>query len=75
MEKELLSFDEARELLGFSRSFLFKLMRENEVRYAKIRKRIVFRRSDIDAFIESKMVVPAEKRGASRKAGSKPGKK
>lgn len=75
VEKELLSFEEVREFLGVSRSFLFKLMREKELPYAKLRKAVRFRRSDIDAFVERNMVRADSENKPARKPRPKPAKK
>jgi len=76
--KEILSFADVLDYLGISRSLLFKLMSEGELPFAKLGRRTIFRRSDVDAFVEKKIVkkgVTAPTRTPSRKPGSRPAKK
>ncbi len=46
-EKELLNFNEAKELLRISASSLNKWKRENKIPYKKLGKRIFFSRKDL----------------------------
>lgn len=56
MDKQVLSLPEALEFLGISRSLLFKLMKDREIRFVKVRKRLLFRKVDLDAFLAARVV-------------------
>jgi len=53
---ELLTINEALEYLKISRGSLYKLMKQKAFPYIKLEKRVLFRKSDIDKFLESKTV-------------------
>jgi excisionase family DNA binding protein len=56
LKEELLSRDEVMEYLKISRTTLQKLMKQKCFPYIKLERRVLFRRSDIDKFLESKLV-------------------
>ena len=53
-EDRLLTIDEAAEYLRVSRSTLWRLMKE--IPYIKLGRRVLFKMSDIDKYLESKKV-------------------
>jgi len=53
---ELLTVNEALEYLKISRGSLYKLMKQRAFPYIKLEKRVLFRKKDIDRFLESKLV-------------------
>jgi excisionase family DNA binding protein len=55
-DDRLLSQKEVLEYLGISSETLLKLRKEG-LPYLKLRKRVLFRKSDIDAFLESRKIV------------------
>ena len=44
---DLLSFKQACEYLGFSRTFMYKLCREKKIPHVKLGRRLIFRKSDL----------------------------
>ena len=55
MEKLGFRPDEAAELLGIRRDLLFKLLREGELRSAKVGRARVIPRVELEAFLQRKM--------------------
>jgi excisionase family DNA binding protein len=53
---ELLTINEALEYLKISRGSLYKLMKQKAFPYIKLEKRVLFRKNDIDKFLNSKTV-------------------
>jgi excisionase family DNA binding protein len=73
-EREILSFADVLEYLGIGRGLLFKLMAEGDLPFAKLGRRTLFRKSDVDAFLEKRLVkksAPAGARTSARKAAKK----
>jgi excisionase family DNA binding protein len=60
MAKEVMNFQEVLEYLTISRGTLFRLMKDNQLAYVKAGKRLLFRKQDIDAYLEAHLV-PAKK--------------
>jgi excisionase family DNA binding protein len=56
MERDVLTIKQLQEYLSCSRSFVYTLMKEHKLRYAKIGKRIFFRKRDLEKFFESRLV-------------------
>jgi excisionase family DNA binding protein len=56
MEKQLLTIAELQEYLSVSRTTVFKLMKDRRIKYAKVGRRVLFRKSDIDEFIQKSIV-------------------
>jgi excisionase family DNA binding protein len=57
----LLSQKEVLEYLGISSETLLKLRKEG-LPYLKLRKRVLFRKSDIESFLESRKIVETLKK-------------
>jgi excisionase family DNA binding protein len=55
-KNEYLTKEDLRNLLKISRSTLDLYMKRNEVPYIKLQRRVLFRRADIDKWLESKIV-------------------
>lgn len=53
---ELLTINEALEYLKISRGSLYKLMKQKAFPYIKLEKRVLFRKNDIDKFLNSRTV-------------------
>ena len=47
---------EVLEYLRISKGTLDKLMRRREIRFHKLERKTLFRRSDVDAFLEKRLV-------------------
>ena len=56
MEKDLMTKAEMLEYLRISKGTLDKLMREKGIPFLKLGKRVLFKKSDIDKWLESKRV-------------------
>jgi excisionase family DNA binding protein len=56
MEKQLLTIAELQEYLSISRTTVFKLMKAKRIKYARVGRRVLFRKSDIDDFIQKSIV-------------------
>jgi excisionase family DNA binding protein len=57
MEKdELLSREELMEYLKISKGTLYKLMKRKAFPYIKLERKVLFRKEDIDKFLESKII-------------------
>jgi len=56
METDLLSQADLLEYLHISRTTLFKLIKKNEIPHMKLGRKLLFRKKDIDAWLESKRV-------------------
>ena len=56
MDKQLLTIAELMEYLSISRTTVFKLMKAKRLKYAKVGRRVLFRKSDIDEFIQKSIV-------------------
>lgn len=61
MRDDYMTVKQVVEYLKISRQTLLKL-RTRDLAYVKIGKKVLFRKSDIDAFMESHLVTP-KKRG------------
>ena len=55
-KEELLTRDEVMEYLKISKGTLLKLMRQKAFPYIKLERKVLFRKKDIDEFLESKLV-------------------
>jgi excisionase family DNA binding protein len=55
-DPEYLTKDECMELLRISKGTLDKLMRRRKIPFIKLDRRVLFKKSDIDAWLESKRV-------------------
>ena len=53
---ELMTRNEVMEYLKISHGTLHKLMKQKALPYIKFEKKVLFRKSDIDKFLESKTV-------------------
>ena len=51
-EKSIMNVKQVCQYLGISESFLRKLIREDNVIYSRIKGRILFKKSEIDTWIE-----------------------
>jgi excisionase family DNA binding protein len=56
MEKELLTKAEVMAFLRISKRTLDKLMRRRAIPFFKLERKVLFRRQDIDNWLESKRV-------------------
>ena len=56
MDKELMSQVELVQYLQISRTTLHKLMKSRQIPFIKLGRRVLFRKQDIDRFLESKIV-------------------
>jgi len=58
MEKsDLLTREQLMEYLQISKGTLYKLMRRKAFPYIKLERKVLFRKKDIDKFLESKIVI------------------
>lgn len=55
-KKELLTKQETIEYLRISMNTLYRLMKSGELTYIKLERKVLFKKEDIDKFIESKKV-------------------
>ena len=55
-ERDLLTRKEAMEYLRISRGTLDRMMRRRDLPFIKMGKKVLFRKADIDRFLESKIV-------------------
>lgn len=55
-EDELLTKGELRNLLKISRGTLDLMMSRKEFPYIKLKRKVLFRKKDVDEFLESKLV-------------------
>jgi excisionase family DNA binding protein len=56
MEKDaLMTRGDVLQYLRISRGTLLKLMRKGEIPFARLERKLLFRKSDIDGFIEAKI--------------------
>ena len=53
---DIMTKDEVLEYLKISRNILDRLMKNKELPYVKLERRVLFRKKDIDEFLESKLV-------------------
>lgn len=53
---EYLTKEELRQLIRVSRATLDLIMKRKEVSYIKLRRRVLFKKADVDAWLESKRV-------------------
>jgi excisionase family DNA binding protein len=58
MDPELFTFKETLEFLRISRSKLDRMIKNREVPFVKLGKRILFRKVDLDRLVESRLVKP-----------------
>lgn len=56
MERELLTKAELMEYLRISRGTVDKLIKRREVPFIKLGKKVLFRKKEIDAWLESKKI-------------------
>ena len=57
MEKnDLLSREDVMEYLKISKGTLYKLMKQRAFPYIKLERKVLFRKSEIDVWLESKKV-------------------
>jgi excisionase family DNA binding protein len=56
VENDLLTKAEALKYLRISNRTLYLLMKRHEFPYIKLGKRVLFRRTEIDAYLESKTI-------------------
>jgi len=56
IQERLLIKKEVQEYLRISSATLDRLIRHKEIPYIKLGRRVLFRKSDIDEFLESKKV-------------------
>jgi len=54
--KDLMTREEVMDYLRISNMTLHRLMKNHKFPYIKLEKKVLFRRSEIDAFLESKTV-------------------
>jgi len=55
-ERDLLTRKETMEYLRISRGMLDRIMKRRDLPFIKLGKKVLFRKSDIDRFLESKLV-------------------
>ncbi len=56
IERSTLTAKECATYLGISRDLVYILARENRIRYFKIGSRVLFRKRDLDDWIDEQMV-------------------
>jgi len=56
VEDEYLTKEELRQLIKISRATLDLIMKRREVPYLKLGRRVLFKKADVDAWLESKRV-------------------
>ena len=54
--EELLTRDEVMDYLKISKGTLYKLMKQKAFPYIKLERKVLFRKKDIDEFLDSKLV-------------------
>jgi excisionase family DNA binding protein len=55
-DKDLMTKVEVREYLRLSRGTLDRLMKKRDIPFIKLEKRVLFRKSDIDAFLKKHLI-------------------
>lgn len=55
-DKKLLTKQETVEYLRISMNTLYRLMKSGELPYIKLERKVLFKKEDIDKFIESKRI-------------------
>lgn len=60
-ERDLMERAEVMEYLRISRGTLDKIQRRREIPFAKVGKKVLFRKRDIDSWLESKTIKPRKK--------------
>ncbi len=58
-ERDLMTKQEVMEYLRISHQTLFRLMKSGAFPYIKMERKVLFRKRDIDAYLEAHMVKPA----------------
>jgi excisionase family DNA binding protein len=56
MEKELMTRTEAMRFLRISKRTLYLLMKTRDIPFFKLKRKVLFRRSELEAWLESKRV-------------------
>ena len=57
MKRELMTKAELMDYLRISKRTLDKLMKTGNLPYIKLARRVLFKREDVDAFLETKRIV------------------
>jgi len=57
MDLEFLTVAQVTELLHISRMTLYRHMRAGDLPYIKIGRRVLFKKADIEAWLESKKII------------------
>ena len=57
MKRELMTKAELMDYLRISKRTLDKLMKTGDLPYIKLARRVLFKREDVDAFLETKRIV------------------
>ncbi len=55
-KEELLTRDDVMDYLKISKGTLYKLMKQKAFPYIKLERKVLFRKKDIDEFLDSKLV-------------------
>jgi excisionase family DNA binding protein len=55
-DKELLTIRDLMAYLSVGRSTIYNILKTGELPYIKLGKRVLFRKKDVDKFLESKLV-------------------
>lgn len=55
-DKELLTIKDLMAYLSIGRSSIYKILKVGELPYIKLGKRVLFRKKDVDKFLESRLV-------------------
>lgn len=69
-ETDLLTKADVLKYLRISNRTLYLLMKRNEFPYIKLGKRVLFRQSEIDAYLESKTIRKKENAKIRQKTGT-----
>ena len=56
MEEKLMTREEVMEYLRISRSSLYWLMKKKAFPYIRLERKLLFKKSDVDAFLEKHLV-------------------
>lgn len=54
--RENLNKEEAADYLRISRATLDRLVKKREIQFAKVGVRVIFRKTDLDAFLKKRLV-------------------
>lgn len=59
-EKELLTVDDLAQFLSISKSSVYRMVERRSIRFYPLARHLRFRRSDVEAYLASRVVEPIE---------------